>query len=128
MMSEGGARVTGGGASEERRKALGRRPAGPACRAGRAHPFPPKALMVASHARWGCGRAIAGAATARPGFRRPHRPRFLFYFFEKPRPSAPAAHAHSSPLPSPPAYPGAERFNLHYGDLIDFGSLCSLLR
>ena len=91
--------------------------------------------MVDSHARWGCGRAIAGAATARPRISAP--PLAPFCFFEKPRPapprptpptSAPAAHAHSSPLPSPPAYPGAERFNLHYGDLIDFGSLCSLLR
>ena len=25
-------------------------------------------------------------------------------------------------------YPGSERFFLHYADLIDFGSLCQLLR
>ena len=36
----------------------------------------------------------------------------------------------NSPFPyfSKTGYPGSERFFLHYADLIDFGSLCQLLR
>lgn len=47
-----------------------------------------------------------------------------------PRSRAPAPPPTRTPLNStfPPGYPGSERFFLHYADLIDFGSLCTLLR
>lgn len=42
-----------------------------------------------------------------------------------------AVHARPPPILFPSllsGYPGSERFFLHYADLIDFGSLCTLLR
>lgn len=61
---------------------------------------------------------------------------FLFLRDRQKKKPGPREHSkHTQPLlrlspPSTPhtGYPGAERFHLHYGDLIDFGSLCSLLR
>ena len=51
------------------------------------------------------------------------------FFFQNARPRRfNLLHSLASPLFPTPAYPGAERFHLHYGDLIDFGSLCSLLK